>query len=609
MHLMKNLTQAKTRIFTAALLIVLALSVFGVYFFKSSKVSRIPDWHQGLDSVENFSLLDDSGSAFELYRMKKFKGILLISYGVGCPVVNKHSPLLQALRAKFEPQGIHFVLIDANLQDAREQITKEKQEAALDLPVLLDESQIITKSLGIDRTGVATLIDTIDWKIVYRGAISDKFGYSSENFNERLSFLEAALTQFTSRQEVHPRFTEVVGCSITFNERLKNLTFDQIAPILSRNCAVCHQEGGVKPTNMLTYQDWLGWSRMSREQIRTKKMPPWAIDNHFSKLRNDPSLTVLEEQTLMAWFENPLPPANPDLNQIPTPRPIRKTDSKGLTWMKYPNPLFVEPANYQPYRYLTLAGPLEKDLWFNAVRTEIEPLSAIHHVDLLILPKPVSDFSTNKKIGGLVKTSWPSPNQRSLALSRRALNPVLEFQQDAAFSVPAGSYIVLELHPHRITKPQQLSVAIGFRTVTSQAARTKKNLHIGILSSHKFSVPAFQDNVRTWAETTAPSDLMIQSFQLHAHLRAKMIRVFKQDPNSLEKEVLISAPRYHPIQQGNWSFEKPVLLKKGAKLIVECTYDNTEANPFNPDPTKEIPQGEQLHTNEMCKTEYQFVLL
>src|SRR5579872_1164304 len=66
-----------------------------------------------------------------------------------------------------------------------------------------------------------------------------------------------------------------------------------VGPILYQHCASCHREGGSMPAITLdSYESAKAASSAIREQIMTRKMPPWFADSKQSlPMRNDMSLS------------------------------------------------------------------------------------------------------------------------------------------------------------------------------------------------------------------------------------------------------------------------------------------------------------------------------
>ena len=55
-----------------------------------------------------------------------------------------------------------------------------------------------------------------------------------------------------------------------------SVTFTKdVAPILYKNCAVCHRPGEIAPMTLLSYKDVRPWAKSIREVVADRKMPPW----------------------------------------------------------------------------------------------------------------------------------------------------------------------------------------------------------------------------------------------------------------------------------------------------------------------------------------------
>ena len=67
---------------------------------------------------------------------------------------------LNALAAKYAEGGIRFFLIDPSSQDSRKKVAEEVATYGIKIPVLVDETQEVSKTLGIDggefKTGTAS---------------------------------------------------------------------------------------------------------------------------------------------------------------------------------------------------------------------------------------------------------------------------------------------------------------------------------------------------------------------------------------------------------------------------------------------------------------------
>ena len=73
-----------------------------------------------------------------------------------------------------------------------------------------------------------------------------------------------------------------------------------VSPILIDKCVTCHHDGGIGPWSMSEHAMVQGWSRMMKEVLLTRRMPPGQIDPHVGKEIDDVvEITPAQLQTLV----------------------------------------------------------------------------------------------------------------------------------------------------------------------------------------------------------------------------------------------------------------------------------------------------------------------
>jgi hypothetical protein len=70
-----------------------------------------------------------------------------------------------------------------------------------------------------------------------------------------------------------------------------------VAPILQRNCQMCHRPGEAAPFSMLTYEETRPWAKAMLAAVVQKKMPPWYADQKVGKFANDRTLSQSDIDT------------------------------------------------------------------------------------------------------------------------------------------------------------------------------------------------------------------------------------------------------------------------------------------------------------------------
>ena len=161
------------------------------------------------DVVDDFRLTDHRGASHHLYYSSDMKAVVLMAQGNGCAPGRDAAVALEGLRAKYESQGVEFLLINSNLQNSREAIVQEAAQAGLKLPILVDETQLVGESLGLARNGEVLVVNPQGWKVAYKGAASV----------DGKDHVVGALDALLSGSKVATPGTIATGCPIDLIER------------------------------------------------------------------------------------------------------------------------------------------------------------------------------------------------------------------------------------------------------------------------------------------------------------------------------------------------------------------------------------------------------
>jgi peroxiredoxin len=173
--------------------------------------------------VDNFQLLDHRGKSHELHDLSAMKAVVVMVQGNGCPIVRQALPALAEVRAKYQAQGVEFLLLNSNLQDTRELTAKEATEFKIDFPIMLDSSQQVGEALGVVRTSEVFVIDPKGWKLAYRGPMDDRLSYERQR-PAKYHYLTDALDEMLAGKPVKTPHAEGVGCLVNFPERDRKMS-------------------------------------------------------------------------------------------------------------------------------------------------------------------------------------------------------------------------------------------------------------------------------------------------------------------------------------------------------------------------------------------------
>ena len=512
------------------------------------------------DRVENFELLDHAGTAHELYYFGDVSLVVLMSHSRRCADDRARVAALDSLGKRYRGDEVEFLVIDGSGGVDR---TPEWTGDA-ETPILIDDAQIVTSSLGITETGEALVIVPESWRIVWRGAL------------EGLApVLDAILDD--ERPMPPTRDTAVDrGCPITFREDAVQSYVGRIAPILIDKCVPCHRRGGIGPWAMTSHKMVLGFSPMMREVIRTRRMPPWGADPAYGEFSNDRSLSIAETRDLVRWIEHGSPRDHGR-------DPLMRVDADRAEWaLGEPDlvihlPSFEVPASgVVRYRYHRVVSPLERDVWLKAIELNPGDRQAVHHVLTLFM----GDVGERKR-GPFGGARWldvytPGTVARPLPEGTGAL-------------LPAGATITFQVHytPYGKESMDRSRLGLYFHTVPP-----KRELASSVLINKEIRIPPYEPAHSERASHVFDRDVVVYALLPHAHYRGKAANFVAEYPDG-RREVLLSVPSYDFNWQTTYRLREPKRIAAGTRVVLTMVWDNSSRNPMNPDPRREVGWGLQ----------------
>jgi len=90
-----------------------------------------------------------------------------------------------------------------------------------------------------------------------------------------------------------------------------------VSRIVYRSCASCHRPGG-SSFSLMTYKEARPWAEAIKQQVLTRRMPPWNAVKGFGEFKNDHGLTQEDLEIIAEWVEGGGPEGNP-LHLPPAP--------------------------------------------------------------------------------------------------------------------------------------------------------------------------------------------------------------------------------------------------------------------------------------------------
>jgi peroxiredoxin len=533
--------------------------------------------------VDNFQLTSSELMAYSLYYYKYAPAIVVMSRTNGSAYSETSTAELQKLAASYKEKGVLFLLLDSNKADSRDAVAAEVAKHGITLPVLMDEEQLVGEQLGVKQDGEVFVIDPKTWTVAYHGPV-DKA-------------VSSAIDSVSAGQPVQTAVLEMKqGKTIAFPERsgdFSKISYSKtIAPILDEKCVTCHISGGIGPFTLDSYEKVKGYAPMIRETVRTKRMPPYFADPHIGTFKSAQGLTEQQTKLLVHWIEAGAPrgegadPLLANANKVAPEWPV----ALGKPDVIVDIPAFAVPATgVVEYQNQRVQNPFTENTWLRAIAIKPGERSVLHHVVSNWVQTADAPKATIP--GGSVGSYTPGAEPQIMAAGSGA-------------PVPAGGKLNFQMHYTTTGKAATDHTQVGFYTLKTPPQFIKRSAVIGDFALY---IPAGEARHKEVAYMVAPADMELTTLYPHSHYRGMHVELKQKTPDGKET-MLLALPKYDFNWQRDYDPVKPIIVKKGTKLIATWVYDNSMYNKANPDYKRNVTWGEQTPDEMMYfRINYRFL--
>jgi len=508
------------------------------------------------------------------------KAFVLAFTNTSCPVAQRYLPVLQALEKEFRGKDVQFIAVNSAAEDTLIAAATQAVKFDVEFPVVKDLDAAVAHALGVTRTPEVAVLDG-ERRLRYRGRIDDQYRLRGHRKDASSHDLKDALEAILAGKPVPASETEVDGCPITFPKPRKprEITYSQhVAPILAKQCWECHRDGASAPFGLTSYKAAATRAESIAEVIADQRMPPWFAAHDFGPFVNRRGLTDEERAVITDWVRSGTPAG--DLDSAPKPpSPPKDKWQIGTPDLVLDSKVFDLPATGDiPYQHAILMHPFAEDTWVQGVQITSDNSRALHHCNLAFV-KITEGFNPDNFITGYVPGGEP-----------------MKLDSGIGFLIPKGSVLGLQIHFVSTGKPEKAKVSVGLR-FPREAVQTR--LRCMQIFDTRFAIPPGAPAHKVAASGLLEEDAIGVGLFAHMHLRGKDMTFTAHSPMG-QSETLLIIPNY------NFSWQIPYRWEPGKKLIpkgtrLECVahFDNSDFNPFNPNPKATVKNGPQTHQEMM----------
>src|SRR5262245_887217 len=387
---------------------------------------------------------------------------------------------------------------------------------------------------------------------------------------------------------------------------------EDVAPILYKNCTVCHHDGGMGPFSLISYDTAAAHADEIRDAVAERVMPPWHSTDPHGSFANDRRLSDEERNTILRWIDAGAKPG--DLKKLP-PKP-----EYAGGWAIGTPDLVVSMAEDFPipasgtvdYQYFQMPVNIAEDKWVEAIEIMPSDREVVHHVLAYAAAPLPAPAANSAPVAAASTAAAPSPllirnrdqAQPPPAPRRDTTNArpermgslvggyvpgtnVTRFPTGTAMRLRPGTVLTFQMHYTAHGHATHDRTSIGFRFAKAPPA---EEIFASEFVNGQFKIPPGAKDVAVPAEIGFSRPVRVWGLMPHTHLRGTrwLYRLALPDSSS---RVILDVPHYDFNWQTYYMFAKPLEIPAGGKITSMAWYDNSASNSHNPDPKVEVRWG------------------
>jgi hypothetical protein len=407
---------------------------------------------------------------------------------------------------------------------------------------------------------------------------------------------------------------------------------ETIAPIVHKNCSVCHRPGEAGPFSLLTYEDVRNKAQTIVEVTRSRYMPPWPADPAYSRFLGERVLSDSEIQSIATWVEAGSPLGDPA--KMPQPPQFSSGSPLGTPDLvvKMREPVRLAGDNTDHFMVIKLPYEIPQDRFARAIEFVPGNRKLMHHMNGHIVQ--YEDHKKDPFVGPYSVDRRDVPTLEQSYDAIRVLNDdgsYPELTKSVANYLPGavspagyaagiggwklnrrGAFLMRDVHYGPTPVESEDSSYFNVYFTDKPPLRPTEEMQMGTLGISEIVPPLIipPNVVKTFTtKTVVQQDISLLTVNPHMHLLGKSFEAFAESPDG-RTIPLVKIPRWDFRWQYFYTFPKPVKVPRGSTITALGTYDNTAANPNNPfSPPREVTgtNGSMRVTDEMFQLIIKFV--
>ncbi|MBI3500726.1 MAG: T9SS type A sorting domain-containing protein [Bacteroidetes bacterium] len=373
------------------------------------------------------------------------------------------------------------------------------------------------------------------------------------------------------------------------------LVYKDVAGIFYNRCTVCHHNGGGAPFSMMDYSETSPWCPQIKADLNSGKMPVWPPDTTYTRFLHERIITTSEKATILQWITDGC--QGGDTTKAPAAPVYTKIQLYGTPSLILKIPTFTSNASSaDAYDCFALATGLTQDRYLRAFEIIPGNPAIVHHV-------VVSVDTTGTVTDNTSGTCYNQPGQFGIGGYAPGAGPTV-FPGVAPLKmgmrIKAGSKLVLQIHYPVGSGGKQDSTQIRLYFYPTSTTGIRETYSTVFLQNWSLFIPA--NTTQTFTAKYPSSGGLTAALSLYSafpHCHEVCTSLVNYADNGTNTIPLIRENKWDFKWQGYYTYKYLVKVPVGYTLRSSHVYDNTTANPNNPNSPPQLVTAGQTTKDEM----------
>jgi tetratricopeptide (TPR) repeat protein len=354
---------------------------------------------------------------------------------------------------------------------------------------------------------------------------------------------------------------------------------------------------------LATYQDVRKHAAQIGAVTKRRYMPPWPPEHGYGDFADDRSLTDGQIRLIADWIaQGEVEGKAADLPSAPRFSSEWQMGRPDLI-LRMKEPFRMPPGGSDVFRNFIIATGLKQTRYVRGVELRLNNTRVVHHANVVL----DRTQSLRHRDGEDGQPGFPGMDVITEAAANN-FDPDSHFlfwkpgsvlrpePDDMSWKLDPGTDLILNLHLQPTGKQEAVQAEVGI--YFSDHPPTRFPMLIQLEHDGAISIPAGARAFSVTDSLTLPVDIDLLAIYPHAHYLGKLVEAWAILPDGARRW-LIRIPDWDINWQAVYNYRRPVPLPKGTKVMMRITYDNSTANPRNPNRPPRLVKAGNRAEDEM----------